>query len=266
MGSEAGDPDERPVHAVDLEAYWICDVPLSWERYYALAGRPAPPAWNREGQGLTFPRLASWEAEEWKTRVPFCDDRFHRREEVFEWDRDDATYRTKPVVAVTWTAARLFGEFLSGEEWTYRLPSEAEWEKAARGGRVGARYPWGDEAPRPGQIDCEAVGRMGILPSRDTPANGYGLHAMCGGVWEWTSDYYDSTWYREPSRGGAGPPAGEGRVVRGGSWADAAGVCTVSFRATIEGDGLRSRYMTPTLGFRLVRVPAPVAASEEPGA
>ncbi|MGE0713469.1 MAG: formylglycine-generating enzyme family protein [Planctomycetota bacterium] len=258
MGSAHGDPDERPVHAVELDAFWIADVPISWERYHALAGWPPPPeGWpNPDGAGLRLPRAAYWAGEEHKVRGPFCDDDLQRASD-WRWDRP-GSYATKPVVAVTWSAVTALGAHLSGERWIYRLPTEAEWEKAARGGRVGARYAWGDAPPTPECCDCDALERRGIRPSRATPANGYGLHAMCGGVWEWTGDLYDATWYsRSPRADEGGPREGEERVIRGGSWADAPAACTVSFRAScVDNETHRGGgYLTPNLGFRLVRVP-----------
>lgn len=259
MGADDGEPDERPVHPVALGAYWIADVPITWEQYHALAGWAPPPEGWRGNEAFQLSFDEQWSGEEWKIRLPFCGDDVR---DYAEWSEDSETYRTKPVVAVSWPAATAVAAHASTASWTYRLPTEAEWERAARGGLVGARYPWGDAPPDGSRCDCDARGRLGIRPSRETPANGYGLHGMCGGVWEWTADHYDAGWYaRSPDEDAAGPSAGEERVIRGGSWADSPEVCTVSFRASCPERRWRPEsnmsYMTPCLGFRLVRVATP---------
>jgi formylglycine-generating enzyme required for sulfatase activity len=94
---------------------------------------------------------------------------------------------------------------------------------------------------------------------RKYPPNGYGLYAMCGGIWEWTSDWYDALYYAEsPPRNPAGPTQGEIKVARGGSWADSPDVVTVSFRTGFRSQSWREKkwgaVRTPNCGFRLTRV------------
>jgi formylglycine-generating enzyme required for sulfatase activity len=139
-----------------------------------------------------------------------------------------------------------------------RLPTAAEWEKAARGGLVDARYPWGNAPADRTRCDCNHFGEWTIAPSRSFAPNGYGLYAMAGGIAEWTADWYDALAYRRGGEPEPNPRLVE-RVLRGGSWADAPEACTVSFRASRAGGGWRDEagragQLTPTVGFRLCRV------------
>jgi formylglycine-generating enzyme required for sulfatase activity len=126
-------------------------------------------------------------------------------------------------VLVTVADALAYCEWLSeATERPVRLPTEAEWERAARGGAEGQPYPWGDE------LDPSRANYLpdpGLKPARGTrpvgsyAPNGYGLFDVIGNVWEWVADWYAPDAYSNaPARNPCGPPSGRMRIVRGGSW------------------------------------------------
>ncbi len=158
MGSEAGFPAERPVHRVFLDAFYLSKYPVTnaqYERFVAETGH----------------------------RVPYLDD---RRMQFDNWDQEKRTYppgrAQHPVTLVSWRDAQTYCEWAGG-----RLPTEAEWEKAARGGLEGKLYPWGDEIdPSLANYD----NREGTTPVGSYPPSEYGLYDMAGNVWEWCSGWY----------------------------------------------------------------------------
>ncbi|KUL55378.1 serine/threonine protein phosphatase [Streptomyces sp. NRRL F-4489] len=145
-----------------------------------------------------------------------------------------ADRQNHPVVHVSFNDAAAYAAW-AGK----RLPTEAEWEKASRGGLVQARFPWGDEfAPR-GRHRCNTWrgqfprrhedGRPGTVPVDAYRPNGYGLFNTSGNVWEWCADWFSTDWH-VPSRPGTrrdpgGPPEGSERVMRGGSYLCHASYC-----------------------------------------
>ena len=133
-------------------------------------------------------------------------------------DEQPAWSRTpdQPATIVTWDEARAFCGSIGG-----RLPTEAEWEYAARGGRDGARYPWGDEAPdyEAGAANGAVFEADGARPAAGFRPNGFGLYHMAGNVWEWVADYY-GIYDDGPVKDPQGAGGGAFRVVRGGSYGD----------------------------------------------
>jgi sulfatase modifying factor 1 len=131
-----------------------------------------------------------------------------------------------PVVHLTWTDAQAYCTWAG-----VRLPTEAEWEMAARGGLVQQRFVWGNEFAPDGQTMCNIFegsfpventaedGYVGTSPIDAFPANGFGLHDMAGNVWEWTNDWFNTEFHVDgPRTNPQGPPSGQAKVMRGGSY------------------------------------------------
>jgi formylglycine-generating enzyme required for sulfatase activity len=209
MGSEAGRDDERPVHEVEVAPFEIGRTPVTCSEYAAFlaAGRASPPPW--------------W-------CVP--------------------AYRApdQPVVGVTWWEAVAYAEWLSlTQGGTWRLPSEAEWERAARGGLPSAATAWGDTLPA-GEVPTGPL-EAPWLVGRGTP-NGFGLMDAGTIVHEWCLDWYRADAYH-PSRplepGGA---ARGRRSSRGGSWRH-----RVRFSPPSARSSLPPAFRYADYGFRIIR-------------
>jgi len=224
MGSRDGDPDERPPHARRLPAYWVSDTPLTWATFCALLDFHPPSGGH--------------------PRTQHALDGFELRQR----NKMRRGYSARPDVPMV-AAVPDEGWAITERHPHYALPSEAEWEKAARGGLVGARYAWGDEPPTHARCDFDHFGDWKLVDPRGLPANGYGVHGMCGGVWEWTADRYDALAYHRAVNGDLTAAGGDAPfVLRGGSWSDCAEAVTVSFRIAES-----FRLGSPNAGLRLVR-------------
>jgi formylglycine-generating enzyme required for sulfatase activity len=203
MGWESGHPGERPRHRVWLDAFSIARAPVSNAEYARFL----------EEAGAAPP---PW------------------------WEDPRFSDPGQPVVGVNWFEAALYCDWLSGGR--FRLPNEAEWEKAARGGVDGARFPWGDDRPAAAGFD---------RPPRlsETAANPLGLRALSGVCHEWCLDWEDEGYYSgSPERNPQGPSHGTRRVSRGGAWRHQDPWSPVAHRSSLP-PGLRySDY-----GFRVVR-------------
>ena len=218
--------NERPAHRVDLPSFWIDTVPVSNADYarFVRAGGYHDPRWwtpqgweHRQRAGLVAPLFWQPDGDWWVRR------RFGRIEPV---------PADEPVQHVCWYEADAYARFVGR-----RLPTEAEWEKAARHDPVtgrSRRYPWGDQPPTPELANLDGQ-HLGPAPVGRYPdgASAHRVEQMVGDVWEWTSSTFGgypgfvAFPYREYSEVFFGP---DHRVLRGGSWATGAVVCRGTFR------------------------------------
>jgi len=214
MGSEDADPDERPAHAVYLDAFSIGVQPVTqaeYEVFVKATGHRVPAIYE-------LPLVVTAGGVERERS-------FRQTGEPYVWiDSSPPPDRLNhPVTLVRFVDAVAYCEWLSETSGRLvRLPTEAEWEKAARGGLDAKRYPWGDRLDRNMAnylIDPTQKSARGTAECRDYPANGFGLYDIAGNAWEWVQDWYDPRYYAvSPSRNPQGPGEGSLRLLRGGSW------------------------------------------------
>lgn len=215
MGCETGQDEERPVHRVYVDAFElaVCQVRnRDYALFLAATGHPPPKHWSDP-----------------------------------EFNHPD-----QPVVAVNWIEAVKYCEWLgTGDGRQYRLPTEAEWERAARGGREGGLYVWGNEPPQawPAYVRRWGGEVRGPLPVREDTPNAYGLYDISENVHEWCADWFGKEYYsNSPANNPGGPAEGTRRSSRGGSWRHQIKVSRCAARSSIP----------PTLeyadyGFRIAR-------------
>jgi formylglycine-generating enzyme required for sulfatase activity len=265
MGTEApgGYPTdgEGPVHRVGLTPFAIEAYAVTNERFAAFVQATDHRTdaerygWSFVFAGLlpgVFPDTRAVAHAPWWRQVHGADWRHP------EGPHSDLEGRTDhPVVHVSWNDATAFCNWIGA-----RLPTEAEWELAARGGLAGERFPWGSEL-EPGGVHRMNV-FQGSFPAKNTCAdgyagtapvdayepNGFGLHNMTGNVWEWCADWFDPNYYRaSPLEDPSGPRRGTHRVMRGGSYLCHESYCNryrVDARSANEPDS-----STGNLGFRI---------------
>lgn len=207
MGSDDGEENEKPVHAVYLDSYEIGKYPVTVAQYRKFC----------EATGRRMPNAPHWD---WKDEHPIRD--------------------------VTWDDAEAYCKWAGG-----RLPTEAEWEKAARG-TDGRTYPWGDTWDKNKcanqDLNLTSTVSVGSYPAGASP---YGCMDMAGNEWEWCADWYDDNYYMtSPSRNPRGPSSGCYRVLRGGGWHLYDSNPRCAYRTGFYPNYV---YLIDYYGFRLVR-------------
>lgn len=208
MGSESGNDNEQPVHEVSLEGFWMDQTEVTNSMFTDFLNKNG----NQEEKGVLWFHVEASGAQ------------IHLDGETWQTNDGKSDY---PVTEITWYGAQAYCAWVGA-----RLPTEAEWEYAARGGLDGNDYPWGDEKPV-----CDAGAdhgaqffsctNFGASPVRSFAPNGYGLYDMSGNVMEWVDEWFDvypgGEWETISL-------AGQHCVMRGGSWGDASQNLRVAYR------------------------------------
>jgi formylglycine-generating enzyme len=283
-----GGPDELPRHTVTLSPFYMSKYEITNGQYCEFLNATQPKVvdgvvYGRFDEGNRFPYFITSTANI-SSQIAYDQNPFGRTIYSVRL-KGRSEMSNDPVVMISWYGAVAYSNWRSQREgrqpcynfstWTcdfrmngYRLPTEAEWEYAARGGLSGKRFPWGDtishkeanyysdsyfsydKSPTPGHHPTWSSD--GIMPYTSPvgnfPANGYGLYDMAGNVYEWCNDWYLDTYYtNSPPSNPTGPITSIRRVARGGSWNFGADLCRVASRG----------YSTPNSpgfngGFRLV--------------
>jgi formylglycine-generating enzyme required for sulfatase activity len=206
MGDNFGDGEarERPVHNVELDAYYIAKFEMTngeWRKFRDDPGYDDKKFWPN---GSVVP----------KDQIPYWTDAHNHGGGTPNSD-------AYPVLGVNWDSATAYCKWLSEKTGKkYRLPTEAEWEKAARGTDQ-RRYPWGNEIDhtRANYVGAAAFDTGSVPGSYASGASPYGVMDMAGNVMEWCSDWYSRDYYTvSPRKNPKGPDTGAYRVVRGGSF------------------------------------------------
>ncbi len=224
MGSDTDLPNEAPMHEIYLDAYYIGKTEVTNAEYYRFwletggAGSEHTPI-SYGGAFGTWPEIAKTKPEH-------------------------------PVTGVSWHSAGAYAAWRG-----MRLPTEAEWEKAARGTDA-RRWPWGNTFKQRikntnthANVWNQSGAHLQPVASYATGVSPYGAQDMAGNVWEWVADWYSETFYHHtPDRNPKGPTVGSRRVVRGGSWLNAEMLARCSTRI-----GQYPEIGTSFIGFRLAK-------------
>ena len=243
---DEGHSDEQPVHTVTIDSFYMGAKEVTNAQYCRfLNSSPVKVV-----KGIEH---VVYSASDSSNSYPYCTLSSYFSHSQIAHSTGVFTARTKdgrnmsndPVVEVSWYGAKAFCNYYG-----YRLPTEAEWEYAARGGLSGTRFPWGDTISH-SQANYESSARYsydvsptrgyhpaydgGIIPYTapigSFAPNGYGLYDMAGNVWEWCHDWYSETYYSvSPTNNPTGPGLGTVHVLRGGGWYIYPSFCRVANR------------------------------------
>ena len=245
MGSNDGHSNEKPAHTAYVDAFYIDKYLVTNAQYKSFVD--ANPKWSKSPKWY-----------EWKTYPTLSIIRkYHDGDYLRHWDRNNFPNRKDdhPVTHVSWYAAMAYAQWVGK-----RLPTEAEWEKAARGGLRGQNYPWGHSIEGSVANYGENAGETTAVG--EFPPNRYGLYDIAGNVWEWCLDAYINDFYGSSPR--RNPIAGaysisdiadkftnvrNFRVLRGGSWGSEAQRIRVAHR-----DGYPPSCACAFRGFRCAKI------------
>jgi formylglycine-generating enzyme required for sulfatase activity len=230
-GRDDGDADERPARRLDLDAFLLDAYEVTNERFARFVSATGDRT-DAEKEGWAWVWTGKWD------KIRGADWRHPKGPQS-----SIKGLETHPVVQVSWNDASAYCRWAEK-----RLPTEAEWEKAARG-TDGRRWPWGDTFDRKrvniaGAEDGFAeTAPVGSFPDGVSP---YGVHDLAGNVWKWVADWYAGDSYQKaPARNPKGPTTGKLRVVRGGSWGGPSEWSTATNRYSRVPD-----YRNNKIGFR----------------
>ncbi len=204
MGSNAGDNDEKPIHEVSVSSFYISKYQVTQKEWQEVMG--SNPSYFK-GDKLPVEKIT------WYDAIEYCNKRSIKEGLTPCYSGSGAN------ISCDWTA--------NG----YRLPTEAEWEYAARGGKKskGYQYSGSDDIKKVAWYDSNSGSKT--HPVGEKQANELGIYDMSGNVWEWCWDWYSSDYYsKSPRSDPRGPSSGEKRVLRGGSWYSSGFFCRVANR------------------------------------
>ena len=232
MGSDSRAADEKPMHKVYLDAYYISKYEVTNAEYYEF--------WKLQAASL---QKVSQHTPENFTHLP----------QIGDWPARAKQFPNHPVVGISWHDANAYAAWKG-----MRLPTEAEWEKAARG-YTDRIWPWGNAMEPHANTAANDDGyenRLAPVGSFPKGKSYYGVMDMAGNVWEWTADWYSDVYYwsssqaaaKRPKKNPTGPDVGSWRVIRGGSWIDKIARCSTTFRFYFY-----PNLKTSFVGFRLAK-------------
>ncbi len=231
MGSENYDR-EAPPHNVILDGYWMGKTVVTVVQFKIFINYTGYVTEAEKSGGASVYIEGRWQKKKdanWKNPYFSQDDKH-------------------PVVCVSWNDANAYCDWLSKKtETKFKLPTEAQWEKAARG-EDGHKYPWGEREPdgKLANFD-QSIGKTSPVDSYLQGASPFGLLDMAGNVWEWCNDWFDEDYYKNsPHKNPMGPKSGTDRVLRGGGWSNFAQSIRCAYRYSY-GPSYRSDFV----GFRL---------------
>lgn len=233
-------PDEQPPHEVTLDTFYIDQFEVTVEQYAALLNR-----------------LGTYEASCDRVDCALTRELVGFTSYLIEEDLGDGTvqyyalsgYADYPINHVSWYGANVYCQSLGA-----RLPTEAEWEYAARGDD-GREYPWGNEGPNQDRAVYQSDGYENLKPVDALPegASPFNVYGLAGSMWEWTTDWYDENYYEESvTHNPPGPESGLTKVIRGGAWPNNNARDRIR---SANRSSLAPEFISSTVGFRCVLVP-----------